>query len=211
MLAVFFLSAGSLAWWEAWVYAIVTMVILIGSRLLMMVKDPEMIEERIEANQQENVKSWDKVLVPLTGGFIPMIAWIVAGLDYRFGLSPEMPFGFQIIALVIYVIANLFGTWAMLANRFFSSHVRVQSDRGHTVIKRGPYRIMRHPGYTSLNLAWLATPILFSSYWMGIPALLNIIATTLRTVLEDRTLQQELPGYKEYTQSVRYRLIPGIW
>jgi len=105
----------------------------------------------------------------------------------------------------------MFSTWATFTNRFFSSHVRIQADRGHTIVRTGPYRFMRHPGYTSGIVSWLSTPIFFSSIWAWIPTILTIIGYIIRTALEDRTLQEELPGYMEYTQEVRYRLLPGIW
>jgi len=99
----------------------------------------------------------------------------------------------------------------MLANRFFSSHVRIQTERGHQVVDRGPYRIVRHPGYAGLLVTWVAAPLFFSSYWMLIPTVIAIAAGVWRAALEDHTLQEELPGYKEYARRVRYRLLPGIW
>lgn len=105
----------------------------------------------------------------------------------------------------------MIGTWAMVVNRFFSSHVRIQADRGHTVVSAGPYRVVRHPGYAGGILAWIAAPVFFSSYWVTIPSVAVITLTIIRTALEDRTLKEELPGYSEYTERVRYRLVPGIW
>ena len=90
-------------------------------------------------------------------------------------------------------------------------HVRIQTDRGHTVISAGPYRVVRHPGYAGGIFAWIATPVFFSSYWLVVPTVAVIILTIIRTALEDRTLKEELPGYREYTERVRYCLLPGIW
>ena len=211
MLAVLFLSAGRLDWWEGWVYAGFTLVVLIVSRVVMLISNPDMIIERMAAGQEDNVKPWDKIIVPIIALYLPLITWIVAGLDARFGWSPDLPDGIQITALLVNFAASMFSTWATFANRFFSSHVRIQADRGHTVARTGPYRFMRHPGYTGGIVSWLSTPIFFSSVWTWIPTILTIIGYVIRTALEDRILQEELPGYMEYTREVRYRLLPGIW
>ena len=124
-----------------------------------------------------------------------------------------MPFAFnvKIAALVVMVVGYAFGTWALMENRFFSGVVRIQKDRGHHVVSTGPYRIMRHPGYAGALWMYLATPIFMDSLWAFIPTILLVVVTVIRTSLEDRTLQEELPGYKEFTQKTRYRLLPGIW
>jgi protein-S-isoprenylcysteine O-methyltransferase Ste14 len=206
-----FLSAGRLDWWEGWVYLIYTITTLIVSRIILIIKFPETAQERMDAGHKDNVKHWDKFLMPIVAWSMPMVAWVVAGLDVRFGWSPEIPDGVQIAAFVVSCAASLFSTWAMFANQFFSSHVRIQTDRGHTVTRSGPYRFVRHPGYAGAIISWIAAVIFFGSYWMAIPVFITIIAFIVRTALEDRTLQEELPGYREYTQEVRYRLFPGIW
>lgn len=211
MLAVLFLSAGRLDWWEGWAYAGMTLVVLIISRVVLLRNDPDLIIERMTAGQEDNAKPWDKVFVPVISLYIPLITYVIAGLDTRFGWSPNIPDGIQIAALLVNFAGSMFSTWATFANRFFSSHVRIQTDRGHTVVRSGPYQFMRHPGYTGVIVSWLSTPIFFSSTWTWIPTILAIIGFIIRTALEDRTLQEELPGYKEYTQEVRFRLLPGIW
>ncbi|MGB2965279.1 MAG: isoprenylcysteine carboxylmethyltransferase family protein [Anaerolineales bacterium] len=212
MLAILFLAAGTLDWWEAWAYAAMTMLILLSSRAIMIMKNPDLALERgASADQKEGVKPWDKILMPLTALYLPLISWVVAGLDERFGWSPDLPDSIQIVALAVIILGSWFGTWAMITNRFFSSHVRIQTDRGHTVINTGPYRIIRHPGYAGGVLSWLAAPVFFSSWWLIIPTVLAIILSILRTYLEDQTLLKELPGYKEYASEVPFRLIPGIW
>ena len=211
MLSILFLAAGRLDWWEAWAYAANALIVLLSSRALLIMKNPDLALERLEAGQKENVKPWDKILMPLTALYLPLISWVVAGLDKRYAWSPDLPDTIQIIALVVIFLGSTIGTWAMLTNRFFSSHVRIQTDRGHIVVNSGPYRIVRHPGYAGGIISWIAAPVFFSSYWLIIPTLLAISGSILRTILEDGTLQEELPGYKEYARSVPYRLIPGIW
>ena len=101
--------------------------------------------------------------------------------------------------------------WALAENRFFSSVVRIQTDRGHVVCDTGPYRIMRHPGYAGNILPLLGIVLALGSLWTIIPAVVALVIAIVRTALEDQTLQEELPGYREYAQRVRYRLLPGIY
>lgn len=211
MLAVLFLSAGDLIWWEAWAYVAQGVVIMLVSRTIIILRNPDLALERAEAGQMEGVKEWDKTIVPWITIYLPLISWVLAGLDKRFGWSPDLPDMIQIIALGFLFIGGLIGSWAMACNRFFSSHVRIQTDRGHTVVSSGPYRVVRHPGYSGGLLSWIAAPFFFSSYWVALPAIAAVGLNILRTALEDRTLKEELPGYIEYTRKVRYRLIPGIW
>jgi protein-S-isoprenylcysteine O-methyltransferase Ste14 len=211
MVAALFLSSGRLDWWEGWAYIAVSLGSMIFFRFYLISKDPGQIIERMEAPQGENVKSWDRPFVLLLGFLGPLVAWIVAGLDVRFGWSPELPIWVQLAALVVLILGILFFNWALITNRFFSSHVRIQTDRGHAVVSSGPYGIVRHPGYAGDALAWLMVPFFFSSYWVAIPTVIVLLAYVWRIVLEDRTLQEELPGYKEYASKVRYRLVPGIW
>ena len=149
--------------------------------------------------------------MPITALVGPVVSWIIAGLDVRFGWSQDLPNWIQIIALGVIFAGGMLGTWAMIINQFFSSHVRIQTDRGHTVVQKGPYRVVRHPGYAGAVVSWIAAPVFFSSYWVLVPMVLVLIGMVIRTELEDRTLQEELSGYAEYARKVKFRLIPGIW
>ena len=211
MIAVLFLSAGRWAWWEAWAYVAVALVTMIAARFYLIFTAPDQIVERMDAPQREQVKDWDRPFVLLIGFFGPVVAWFVAGLDVRFGWSSDLPIAIQIVALVLVLAGTTFSNWAMIVNCFYSSHVRIQEDRGHAVVDRGPYRILRHPGYAGDLVSWIAIPFFFSSLWVAIPCLVVIIAYIVRTALEDRTLHEELPGYRDYAGKVRYRLLPGIW
>ena len=102
-------------------------------------------------------------------------------------------------------------TYAIIENRYFSSVVRIQHDRGHHVISSGPYRWIRHPGYTGIILTYITVPFFLDSIWSIIPALFLTIILVIRTTMEDKTLQDELEGYLEYAKRVQYRLFPGIW
>lgn len=122
-----------------------------------------------------------------------------------------MPLWLYLIALTITVAAYVLGIWALIENRFFSAVVRIQTDRGQTVVETGPYHFIRHPGYAAAALISLMFPIMVGSWWSYIPVGFVIAGGAIRTSLEDKTLIAELPGYLEYTQITRYRLIPGIW
>lgn len=208
---ILFLCAGDFAWWQAWVYTLLVLAAGVLGRIFAEKKHPGLMNERQNAAKREDVKSWDKVLSPLMSvslGFLPVI---VAGLDHRFGWSPSFPLYLVIIGICLIAIGYAFGVWALIENRFFSGVVRIQTDRGHVVCDSGPYRIVRHPGYAGNALGLLGFVLAQSSLWTFIPAAFFLVITVIRTVLEDRTLQEELPGYQEYARRVRYRLFPGLF
>ena len=211
MLGVLFLAAGTIHWWEAWIYVGMTLAVLIVSRVILFRKNPDLAVERAQAAGKEDVKGWDKVLMPVTAVYGPVVSWIVAGLDHRYDWSPDLPDWIQLIGLGLIILGSAVGTWAMIANQFFSSHVRIQIDRGHSVVNEGPYRFVRHPGYAGGLVSWIGGPIYFSSFWVILPTILVMIASIIRTEREDQTLLKELPGYADYARETRYRLIPGIW
>jgi len=206
-----FLSAGRWNWLEAWIYVAVTMLGTILSRMIMAKINPDLVAERSQSISAGDVKRWDKWIMPFVAVFGPLLVFVVAGLEERFGWMPDIPRWFLWIGVAIILAAIAFSTWAMVVNRFFSGTVRIQTERGHRVVTSGPYRLIRHPGYLSGVVGYLAMPLILGSSWAFIPVLVGILIICLRTWLEDRTLQQELPGYREYTQTTRYRLIPGIW
>ena len=140
-----------------------------------------------------------------------MVMWIVAGLDFRNSWSSGIGSTAQIAALLIVIAGYGLVVWATGTNAFFSQVVRIQSERGHTVISSGPYHYVRHPAYVGMILVMLAAPVMLGSWGALIPGTISAVLMIIRTLLEDKTLQAELPGYIEYTQHVRYRLVPGIW
>lgn len=187
------------------------LLVLVLSRSLMIIKNPDMARERAEAGQRENVKPWDRVLHPVTTIYGSLISWIIAGMDERFSWTPDLPDYIQVIALGVIFIADMLGVWAMLVNPIFSSHVHIQTDRGHTVVSTGPYRVVRHPGACRRHLGVDRGPVFFSSYCMAIPSVIMIVLNIIRIALEDRTLLEELMDYREYSEQMGYRLIPGVW
>jgi len=203
--AILFIASGRLDWVWAWAYLGVGVGILIINVLVM---PPELIAERGQIN--EDTKAWDKVLAPLL--ILPTLGGlIVAGLDERFGWSPQLAVAIRVVALVFFALAQGLFSWAMASNKFFSGTVRIQEERGHAVATGGPYQYVRHPGYVGYITSWIATSLALGSLWALIPAGLVMCLMVIRTALEDRTLLEELDGYQEYAARVRYRLLPGVW
>jgi protein-S-isoprenylcysteine O-methyltransferase Ste14 len=198
-------------WWQAWVFSLLIVVVGIGVRLWAERRHPGLLAERAKFEKAPDVKPWDKVLAPLMAVSFSFPLVIVAGLDHRFGWSPVFQTWLNILGFILIMLGYAFAGWALVENRFFSTVVRIQTDRGHVVCDSGPYRIVRHPGYAGNILPLAGIVLALGSIWTLIPAMVALIITVIRTALEDRTLQDELPGYKEYAARVRYRLVPGIW
>jgi protein-S-isoprenylcysteine O-methyltransferase Ste14 len=203
-----FASAGSLAWWQGWIY----MVVLILSTLLPLFRpfrlDEGLIEERM--SRKPGAKQWDKYFVALVGLFTAA-ELIVPGLDHRWMWTPPQPVWKHLVGVGLIIIGTVGMLWAMKTNRFFSAFVRIQQERGHQVVDGGPYRFVRHPGYAFWSVRTLGVPLLLGSNWALLVAGLFIGMFIIRTMLEDRVLQQELPGYGEYAERVRWKLAKGIW
>jgi protein-S-isoprenylcysteine O-methyltransferase Ste14 len=200
-------SAGRLSWLNAWILLAINFAAGAAAMVLLW-SNPELLAER---SNTKAGKSWDKPIVFVVVLLGPVAIWVTAGLDERFHASRSM----GLLALVAGIAAALpaagLVAWAMRANRFFSSVVRIQKDRGHAVVTDGPYRFVRHPGYTGMALFTLVTPLILDSRWAFLPAIVTIAVWVLRTALEDRTLRSELDGYDTYAQRVRYRLLPLLW
>ena len=208
---ILFVCGGDFGWWQAWVYALLIVAAGVGGRILGERRHPGLTAERQNTEKMQSAKAWDKVLAPLMALSISFPLVIVAGLDHRFGWSPEFPLWLIVLGFILISLGYAFAGWAFVENRFFSSTVRIQTDRGHVVCDSGPYRIVRHPGYAGNILPLLGIVLALGSVWTLIPAMVALIITVIRTTLEDRTLQDELPGYRDYAQRARYRLIPGIF
>lgn len=202
--------SGQWSWWQAWAYALVSILAFVVSRIIVNRVHPDLIQERARFLNAKDTKSWDKLLAPLLGLGIILIL-VVAGLDKYYDWTSASSLTINLIALFGIIFGYSFSSWALVENRFFSGTVRIQTERGHHVISTGPYRIVRHPGYAGGLFGYIFIPLLLNSVWAFIPAILLCIVMVIRTALEDKTLQAELPGYKEYTRRTRYRLLPWIW
>ena len=208
---ILFVCGGDLGWWQAWLYSMIFLAAGIGGRMWAERRHPGLTAERQDMEKARSAKAWDKVLAPLMALSVSFPLVIVAGLDHRFGWSPIFPWWLIVIGFLVVSLGYVFAAWALIENRFFSSLVRIQVDRGHAVCVSGPYRLVRHPGYAGTMLALPGMVLALSTTWTLIPVTVALVITVIRTALEDRTLQDELPGYRDYARRVRYRLIPGVY
>ncbi|MDC3237295.1 isoprenylcysteine carboxylmethyltransferase family protein [bacterium] len=208
---ILFICGGDLGWWQAWLYSMLILAAGIGGRIWAEQRHPGLTAERQNIEKIKKAKAWDKVLAPLMAVSVVFPMVIVSGLDHRFNWSPEFPLWLNIIGFNFIAFGYALAAWAFAENRFFSGVVRIQTDRGHVVCDTGPYRFVRHPGYAGSMLPVFGIVLALGSVWTLIPAAVAAIIGVIRTTLEDQTLQKELPGYRDYTQRVRYRLIPGIY
>ena len=200
--------AGRLDWLGAWLltglYLFFLLVVVVwGTR-----NAPGLMEER--SRVAENVKPWDKTITWIYT-FLLIALLVISGLDAgRFRWS-VMPTALQIIGIILLILAGLVIWWVISVNYYLSRYARIQDDRGQKVVTDGPYQYVRHPMYAMLIPFMFGIALVLGSWWALIPAGLIGILYLFRTSMEDRMLQEELPGYREYTQKVRYRLFPGIW
>ena len=200
-----FIAAGTLQWPEAWLYFFLRIGSMAIASFFVIRKNADIINKRGE--KMADTKSWDKVFGAVYT--VTILAFpIVAGLDFRFSWS-HMALIWQIVGLIGIIPALILPYWAMSANRHFYTTVRLVE--GHQVMNTGPYHYMRHPMYTGAILFSICSPLLLGSWWALIPGGIATLAMFVRTVLEDRTLQAELPGYADFARETRYRLVPGIW
>lgn len=206
--ALVFIPAGSFHWPEAWLVLLFYFSVVTGAFIWMKKNAPGLLKERM--SRKRDVKSWDKIIMTIYI-LILMVLIIVPGLDaVRFHWS-EVPLIIKVLGFIGYIPAMGFAAWAMRENAYLSDVVRIQKERGHTVCTTGPYKYVRHPMYVGVILFILCLPLSLGSFYALIPALMIVVLFIVRTSLEDKTLQEELPGYKEYARKVRYRLLPGVW
>jgi len=200
-------AAGTMSWPMAWA----VLGIYSASKVAALVfVDPELIKER--AAPGHGVDRVDKVLATL--GYLSLYPglFIVAGLDaVRHGPAIHIPQTIKLTTLLVFAIGYGISFWAVLCNPFFSTFVRIQDDRDHSVVSSGPYALVRHPGYAGTLLAHLALPFALGSICALVPAAVGTIFFVARTSREDRTLRDRLVGYREYQARVGWRLLPGVW
>ena len=200
--------AGRWDWPGAWAYMALLASGMAAASYVFAKLQPGLAQER--AAHWRDGKRWDRPFLLVIGLLGPVAIQFVCGVDKRFGWSSAPP-AVQVLAGLGFAIGVAITAWAMAVNPFFSATVRIQAERGHTVVARGPYARVRHPGYAGMVLVTLASPILLGTLWGLAPAGMLVGAMVARTVLEDRTLSTELAGYAGYAARVKYRLLPGVW
>jgi protein-S-isoprenylcysteine O-methyltransferase Ste14 len=210
LIGLFFGPAGTFNWPEAWIFLILYLVSVAALSIWLKKHDPELFKERMSVQDKKNVKKWDKYIMHAFTVII-LSLFVVAALDaVRFQWS-QVPLLIKVFGFLGLIPIFILFFLVMRENTYLSEMVRIQDDRGHHVCTTGPYKYVRHPMYLGIIIALACLPLALGSLYAFIPASLAIILFIIRTSLEDKTLQNELPGYKEYAQNVRYRLIIGVW
>jgi protein-S-isoprenylcysteine O-methyltransferase Ste14 len=205
---ILFISAGRIDYWQGLIYVIIGLIMLLLNFTVLRI-DAELLNERSKPG--EGTKKWDKIILGLS--FLAMVSmYIVAGLDSgRYHWSPDFHWSICLPGIILTISGQLLFLIAQKQNKYFSSTVRIQTNREHIVCETGLYKIVRHPAYLGSVVQSLGFPLLFGSLWSIIPISLLIILFITRTILEDKTLKTELKGYPEYSNKTRYKMIPYVW
>ncbi len=206
--AILLISAGTWRWSRAWVYLAVALLCFSVNAWVVRTRNPELIAERHK--KHEDTKPFDRILTALIAA-MTVVMFVVAGLDavrYRW---TSLPHFFLYPGILLHVLGMAVLGWAMSTNPYVEKTVRIQADRGQRVVTAGPYALVRHPMYFGMILMGIGFPMIAGSVWSFGPLGVYIALFIIRAALEDRTLRSELPGYADYAQRTRYRLVPGLW
>lgn len=205
---ILFISAGRMTYDQGWIYSALSFLGLLLNFIT--IKDnPELMKER--SKPEKDAKKWDKQILGFSA-LITLVAVVVAGLDSgRFQWSPRFRWYYILLGSILMLTGQILFLLAKNQNTFFSSVARIQTERGHTVCDSGLYRSIRHPGYLGMIVSWTGFPLIMGSLYSIIPSIAAIVLLLIRTQLEDHMLVNELPGYVQYVQKTRYRLVPKVW
>ena len=206
---LFYVVAQQTGWTLGWIYLGLFATSMLIHLVCLLLFNPIVLARRIFPGA--GTKGWD-IVWAVTFIAILIAFYFVARHELNSLSGNPGPHGITwLIGASLFVFGWVVVTWAMIVNPFFEKTVRIQTDHGHHVVDSGPYAHLRHPGYVGFSALLLSTPLLLASAWTLVPALMAVVALVIRTVLEDRMLQVELPGYADYAKRVRFRLIPGVW
>jgi protein-S-isoprenylcysteine O-methyltransferase Ste14 len=201
-----FLLAGTIKYWQAWIYLAVGAASSVAVTLHIM-KDPILLENRTKAGPTAEQRPIQKIIVAYLA--IPGIAaFIVPGLDHRFGWS-SVPLWLSIIGDIMIIVAMWMVYLVFKENSYGSATVEITQDQ--EVISTGPYAIVRNPMYSSAAVYFIGMTLALGSYWGLIPAILTILGLVWRLFDEEKFLAQNLSGYRDYCAKVRWHLIPGVF
>jgi protein-S-isoprenylcysteine O-methyltransferase Ste14 len=204
-----FVPAGTLRWPAAWLFLVLLGGLGLVGGLWFAKANPGLLAERMQPMMQKDQPKADKIFMMVLGP-IAMIWLIVMGLDQRYQWS-GMSLGVQILGLALFVLSLVISFWVMQENTFAAPVVKIQADRGHQVIRTGPYAFVRHPMYSGVIFFFLGVALLLGSWWGAAITPIFIGLFAVRSVIEEKTLIAGLQGYRDYVEQVRYRLVPGIW
>ncbi len=207
---IFYLAAGQTVDLRPWTFFAASFLHYALSTAVQYQLNPGLLMQRLQ-RKRAGSKLWDELLMRASNLTVLIAVPVIAGLDLgRFHWS-QLPIDFAVLGFALFTLATILLNWAMAVNPYFEPTVRIQTERAHQVISRGPYLIVRHPGYLAGILYTLSIPLIMGSGFTFIPVGVYAILFIIRTQLEDTTLQEELAGYAEYANQVKHKLLPGIW
>lgn len=206
LVVIMFLPAG-IGWWQGWLFLVIFVLQMALAVPYLWHRNPAIFVARSKIHRA--TKTWDKVVMCFLLLSL-MTTFPVAGLDARCHGS-SVPVWLVVVGYLLLTVGMLGSVWAEGVNKFAEPGVRIQRERGHKVVDTGPYAFVRHPMYDAAFFLFAGIALALGSYWALIPAVFVAVILIVRTALEDRFLHEELEGYREYAQRVRYRLIPGVW
>ena len=201
---IFFLPAGTLAYWQAWVYLGIIFIPMLFVLVYFLRVDPHFLERRMRMREQEQAQ---KKIIALSTVFL-LLAFLLPSLDRRLGWS-QVPVWLVILADGLVLLSYGLVFLVFRENRYASRVVEVEDQQ--QVISSGPYSLVRHPMYLAVGVMYLVSPLALGSWWALIPAAAILPVLVFRTLNEEKVLQRDLPGYTDYMQRVRYRIIPAVW
>jgi len=202
--AMFFIPAGTLAYWEAWLYLAILFIPMFFVGLWLLKNDPELLERRMRFREKETTQK--RVINFSLIWFL--LAFVLPGFDYRFGWS-NVPVWVVLAAALLVLLGYFMVFWVFRENSYASRVIEVA--QGQKVIDTGPYALVRHPMYAGSIILYVFSPLALGSWWAMIPALPIIPVLIVRLLNEEEILLRDLPGYAAYRQKVRFRLLPGVW
>jgi protein-S-isoprenylcysteine O-methyltransferase Ste14 len=206
--ALLLLLAGRTDYWQAWVFGTVNLA-LVAAVSVLLAGMADTIRARMKP--APDAKSWDKVIMAFFFPLAGLVILVAAADGGRFVWTPTLPLWMYPPVYVVYVFSAYMHLWAIRANEHYTSTVAIHPESGHAVTDSGPYRYVRHPGYTGIIFMEAAISVVLGSLWGLVPAGLVALLLVIRTQLEDAALRRELPGYQAYADKVKYKLLPGIY
>lgn len=202
-----FVPAGTLRYWQAWVFIAVFVVATIVPSVYLAVTDPEALRRRMKAGPTAETRGVQKLIITAT--LVAVVAvLVVSALDHRFGWS-QVPFAVVVAGDVLVAVGLVTAQLVVVQNSYAAASITVEADQ--KVVSTGLYGVVRHPMYLGTTVMMIGTPLALDSYW-GLLALIAALPVLVARILDEETmLRDELEGYDDYMHKVGYRLVPGVW
>lgn len=201
---ILILSAGTFAWWNAWVFMAVLFLPMTAVGIILYIKEPELLEKRLKMKETEKEQ---KMMIKIST-LLMLVGYILPGIDFRYGWS-HVPLAVVIISFILIVLGYILFAYVLKINAYASRTVNIQDNQ--KLIDYGPYKIVRHPLYTASILVFVISPLALGSWFGFIVMLFYPILLKTRIENEEEVLTNGLEGYKEYKKAVKWRLFPHIW